>query len=352
MRTLMLSCALLGLVVAPIAGSEDTQSKTPSLQDLSWIIGQWEGDYILPEGAPELGPAGSKITHAETWRWTMGKRFIGLSIREAIDGKVVGTGQEIVGIDEGTGQLAHWFFGSTGINGSGQWSREGDTWKLRWKCVAPDGKKQEGTSEQIFVDADTYTWQLRDLSENGKQVPDWPKVTLKRKKSAASSEDTLWQAFRDASAGMWDGKGTIASDLTELGLSKGDQFEYHLTWTPDLKGKALLGAGPFRVAAKNFTAEARALSGWDPETGQVRLLAFWSGGLVEELSLSRQEGTAFLGTYVAKVPGDVTRREPIRIDFPDQDHYVITFTRAPHNGEVLSSFTRVPGADAPPGKGK
>jgi hypothetical protein len=223
---------------------------------------------------------------------------------------------------------------------------------LRWKCVAPNGKKQEGTSDQILVDADTYTWQMRDLSENGKQVPDWPKVTLRRKKATASGEDALWQAFRDASAGTWDGKGAIASDLTELGLSKGDLFEYHLTWTPDLKGKTLLGAGPFRVAAKDFTAEARALCGWDPETWQVRLLAFWSGGLVEELLLSRQDGTAFFGTYIAKVPGEVTRREPICIDFPDQDHYVITFTRAPRKGEVLSSFTRVSDADAPTEEGK
>lgn len=312
-----------------------------NLESLSWIIGEWEGEYILPDGVPEIGQGGSQVTHTESWRWAMNRKFIVLNLRDEIAGKVAATGQEILGLDESTGKLTHWYFGSTGGQGHGTWARRGNCWMLHWQGISPGGKKVQGTSDQILLDADTYTWQMRDITENGEKVADWPKVTLKRKQRIASRDDALWQSYRDACAGTWTGQGVLSRDLPDLNLTKGDQFTYQLTWTPELGGKALSGGGPFTIASKNFTAEARALSGWDPATGQVRLLAFWSGGLVEEILISKRQGNAFVGTYTVAVPGAETQREPIRIVFPDADHYVIKFVGASRRGEVLSSFTRV-----------
>jgi hypothetical protein len=63
--------------------------------------------------------------------------------------------------------------------------------------------------------------------------------------------------------------------------------------------------------------------------------------------LSRREKTAFLGTYVVKVPGEETNREPIRIEFPDPDHYIIRFVEGARKGDVLSSFKRESVVDVP-----
>lgn len=322
-----------------ITGARAEDSNVP-LESLSWIIGQWEGEFILPEGVPEIGPAGSTVKHVETWRWLMGKKFIALSIRDEIGGKVVSTGHEYIGVDPGTGKLAHWFFGSAGGRGQGHWTRQEDCWMLHWQGFDARGDRVAGTSDQIRIDADTYIWHMRDIAVDGQRVPDWPKVTLVRKKSAAMGDDALWQAYRDASEGSWVGHGTLGRDLPELGLAQGDNFEYRLTWKSDLGGKAQLGSGPFHIAAKDYTAEARALTGWDPATGRVRLLAFWSGGLVEEILLSHQQGNAFVGTYLVAVPGAESTRDPIRIEFPDADHYVVKFVGGPRKGEVLCSFTR------------
>jgi len=155
----MLSTALLlaaSMVLGqPAVAAEQTKDAAPRATDLAWLLGEWRGEYVLPEGIPEVGPAGSKVVSVHTWRWTLNKKFITLKIREEINGRVASTGEEILGTDQDSGALAHWFFGSTGVHGVGTWRRNGDTWELKWRAAAPGGKKYEAVGDHVQIDADS-----------------------------------------------------------------------------------------------------------------------------------------------------------------------------------------------------
>jgi hypothetical protein len=317
----------------------DDDGGSPQLEDLAWLIGDWEGEFALPEGNP-IGPAGAHVVSRNSFRWTLGKKFISLIIRDKIDGKPGSTGHEFMGHDNQTDSLGHWFFGSRGYHGSGQWSRNGDKWFLTWKSHEPNGKYYEGVSDHVAVDANTFTWQMRDITENGKPVPDWPKVTYRRRQPVASEDDGLWQAYRAAAVGTWNGAGALIQDFPELDISEGDKFKAQLAIESELDGMALVGTTYFEMLDKPFTAQARALAGWDPDTRQVRVLAVWSGALVEEIILDRKRRSSFLGTYIAKSPGSPTLRARIRMRFDTPDSYVITFLGGPLKGKELSRWKR------------
>ena len=140
--------------------------------------------------------------------------------------------------------------------------------------------------------------------------------------------------------GTWNGGGTLGDDDKTLGLAKGDRFEYRITWRPDLDGRILVGEGDFRVAGKNYASKSRLVASWDPDAGNVRLVAIWSSGCVEEGVYQRKQGTAFVGTYIGKGPGVPTFRARLSSDFPDADSNVLTFLDGPRKGETLSSFKR------------
>ncbi len=180
MRSCVLSLLAVGLILSSNMTAAETATESPKLQDLAWILGEWQGEFILPDGFPEVGPAGSKIMHTELWRRTFDKRCISLTFRDEIDGKVVQRGQERVVFDDATGRLVHWFIGSTGTHGNGAWSRQGEVWTLQWQGTAPGGEKLEGVSDHVSIDPDTYTWKMRELSNDGTKIPDWPTITLRK----------------------------------------------------------------------------------------------------------------------------------------------------------------------------
>ncbi len=333
------------LAASMVMGQADVaagQAETDVLQvaNLAWLLGDWQGEYALPEGVSEVGPAGSKVVSTHMWRWTLNKKFIALRIHEKIEGRVASTGEEILGRDQGSGALAHWFFGSTGIHGAGTWSRNGDTWALKWHAVAHGGKKYEATSYHVQIDADSYTWQLKDITEDGNRIPDWPKVTYRRKKSAELGEDELWQAFRKAAEGTWNGRGVACRDYEPSGISEGDVIHLRMTLKSELDGRVMVGQSDLQLADKPQKLECRVLIGWDADARQVRLLSFWSGGLSEEFVISKQVGNAFIGIYTAKLPGSETQRARVRVKFITPDSFVVRFLDGPCKGKVLSSWKR------------
>jgi hypothetical protein len=309
MRSNVLSLVILGVVTGLSFAADVEKTTSVELEDLTWLIGEWKGEYNLPEGFPELGPAGAHVVSTNSFRRTLG-------------------------------ELGRWFFGSRGFHGSGIWSRTGDVWSIKWQSFEPDDKKIEGVSDHVRIDADTFTWQMRDIKENGKDIPDWPKVTYRRKLAAPPGENDLWMAYRAAAAGNWNGTGALIQAFPDLGLDKGDKFRMQFSLEPQLDGKALVGKTEFEMLDGPFKAQCRVLAGWDPDTRQVRVLAFWSGGLVEEIVLVRQRGTAFYGTYTAKSPSSRTLRGRICQDFDTPDSYVFTFLDGALEGQTLSSFER------------
>jgi hypothetical protein len=225
-------------------------------------------------------------------------------------------------------------------------SSDGGASITRWTTKSPE--KQEGTDTR-WEDGKQYEaqceavkegrnrWTFISTTAEGKPI----KMVYDRIDDLeGSSDDSMWQDYRDRLAGSWDGTGTIGSDLEEFGLKRGDRFVFHIDWSPEADGRALTGIGKFSVPSRDHTADVRLLSGWDPEKQQIRLLALWSGGLLEEIALNRGEGDSFFGVYAATFPGRETSRQAIRCTFTDADTEEMIFLDGPRKGEALSTWKR------------
>jgi hypothetical protein len=184
----MLSTAFL-LAASMVVGQGDTAtSQQQQLKELSWLIGRWEGTYVLPEGIPDIGAPGSTVTDEQTFKWILNKNFIQYNFTSRIDGKVSSDGMEVIGLDVESGKLTHWVFGSTGFRGHGVWRRDGDAWVLDWSGVTPDKTTYSGSSVHCIVDRNTYTCQMVHLKKNGDKIPDWPVIEYKRKVDGTSKQ--------------------------------------------------------------------------------------------------------------------------------------------------------------------
>lgn len=177
----MLGTTLLLATSIVLGQGEPPASNHEHVKELGWLIGRWEGSYILPEGMPDLGKPGSKVTDDQSFKWILNKTFIQYNFTSRIDGEVSSEGMEVIGWDAPSGKLVHWVFGSTGFHGPGVWRRDGDLWVLDWSGTAPDKTTYSGTSVHRIVDRNTYTWQMVHLKKDGKPIPDWPVVEYKRK---------------------------------------------------------------------------------------------------------------------------------------------------------------------------
>ena len=135
----------------------------------------------MPPGHPLIGEEGTKVVTNVTWRWMLKRDFIVINFKRQV-GDEMQLGKEIVGWDAKSGQLVHWLFWDGGYHGKGEWSLDGDKWVLRWSLTGPDKKVHKGTSHIVKVDDDTFTWQATDMAAGDEALPDWPKITYKRKK--------------------------------------------------------------------------------------------------------------------------------------------------------------------------
>jgi len=153
------------------------------LKAMQWLIGDWEADWVVPsEGisVPDGYPSGSKVRSFTSYSWMENKNYIGLRFRDEIDGKVVHSGFEMIGVDPQSKKTIHWLFSILGGWGPGEWTVEGKTWTLKWTGTTADGTKYEGVSFMVPVDANTHTCEMKECKKNGKPTPDTPLVTFRR----------------------------------------------------------------------------------------------------------------------------------------------------------------------------
>ena len=185
----MVSAAFLLAASMVMGQAEGAASRQKHIQELGWLIGRWEGEFVLPEGIPDLGQPGSIVSDEQSFKWILNKSFIQYNFTSRIDGKVSSEGMEVVGWDAQSGKLMHWVFGSTGLHGLGVWRRDGEAWVLDWSGTAPDKTTYGGSSVHRVLDKDTYTWQMINLKKNGEEIPDWPVVEYRRKTGGKPEKD-------------------------------------------------------------------------------------------------------------------------------------------------------------------
>src|SRR5262245_24712169 len=60
------------------------------------------------------------------------------------------------------------------------WSNQGDRWIIKTNAILPDSKKLEATNVVTRTGPDTVTWQSKDRTLDGKELPDIKETKLKR----------------------------------------------------------------------------------------------------------------------------------------------------------------------------
>lgn len=186
MYRLTTSCIATALTLVFVTRCESQDAKPgpdyDHVRPMEWMIGDWEGTYtVIPGGMlASAYPPGAKVRSANSYSWMENKNYIALKFHEGIDGKIVHQGFELIGKDPQLKKIVHWIFSIAGGSGVGEWSLDGKTWKLKWSYTSGNGTKYEGVSFLVPVDANTHTWEMKEVKENGKKVADAPLITYRR----------------------------------------------------------------------------------------------------------------------------------------------------------------------------
>lgn len=258
---IVFSCA-----VVPSRAQESSDSNYEHLKGLEWLIGQWEADYVLPDGIAELGASEAKVHSRVSYQWLQNKNYIDFTGTDVDDtGREVITSRETTAWDAISGKLVHTLFGSTGFHGTGEWTGSGDTWHLKWSVQGPNKSTYEGTSIHKRIDENNLSWQMVTLTHNGKQIPDWPAVIYKR----VDLTTTLpAEAGRQLSYFL----GTWQYEWTEEG--KPYKGTWGVRWSPD---RTCLLSHWSNDGPDGPTRGTNVL-GWDSEKGELVEMSFSSDG--------------------------------------------------------------------------
>ncbi len=304
------------------------------LDPLAWQIGDWIAEY---QASADSGPIkkGDTVTTRFSLHWSPDRTFMVNNSSADVNGKKIATGLEVISWNDEKSVVSHSYFGTWGT-GHGTWTKVGDTAELDWSIEGPYGTFQ--AKSYVSKGPDSWTWQIREQTHDGETMPDMPLATFRPKTGAPAGD--LWNAYQKAAAGKWVAEGQLLWDIPRYHVSAGDAFDVELSIDTETHGNVLTGNQDFHVKAKSLDLQTQVVAGWDPDSGQIRLFAYWSDGFVEKLFLTRRQGSTFFGTYTATAPGFPTDRWPISLQFSDLDSYVYKFVGGPHKGKVLSSWKR------------
>jgi uncharacterized protein (TIGR02246 family) len=139
-----------------------------SPKDLEWLIGEWSGK----DGGTEV---------RTTYSWDENKVYLHCRYSLKTDGKVIASGNEIIGKDP-AGGLRSWLFDDSGTFGEAAWTREENRWVIEADGVLPDGSALTATNILVPVGKDAFTWQSVDRAADGNPLPDVPPLKVTRVK--------------------------------------------------------------------------------------------------------------------------------------------------------------------------
>lgn len=92
----------------------DDSTNRPSLQDLAWLIGTWEGE-------------GEDQKARTTYEWAENKKFIRcrFTVTQKKDSATVSSGTQVIGVDPAADLVRSWTFDSEGGVGEANWTWDG-----------------------------------------------------------------------------------------------------------------------------------------------------------------------------------------------------------------------------------
>lgn len=144
-------------------------SNFSQLQDLGWMIGDWEAKR-------------NGTTVQTSLRWIANKSFIQRDYTVREEGVVSSSGTQIIGWDPRAGQVRSWSFDSAGGYGTGLWSPAPEGWRIESTGMLPDGTATSSQDLLIRVagEDNVLGWRSFDRRAGDATLPDTREVVLDR----------------------------------------------------------------------------------------------------------------------------------------------------------------------------
>lgn len=149
--------------------SIEVASNFARLQELDWLIGDWQ----------------AKREDAElqtTLRWIANKSFIQRTYTLRRQGLTASSGTQIIGWNPQAGRIQSWSFDSSGGHGTGLWSPTTDGWSIDTTGVLSDGTPTVSRDLLLRVpdQNDVFGWRSIGRKAGQTALPDMPEVVLDR----------------------------------------------------------------------------------------------------------------------------------------------------------------------------
>ena len=146
----------------------DDKTEQANLNDIAWLIGNWEG-------------VGDNGTARTTYEWAPSKAFILVryTIMPKGDDKPT-TGTQVIGVDPATGSIRSWTFDADGGIGEANWTWDDGRWAIDSDGTLADGSDTTALNFLTKTGVDTFTWKSVKRTIEGDSLPDIGPITVKR----------------------------------------------------------------------------------------------------------------------------------------------------------------------------
>lgn len=156
-------------LIALLKEWQDDTTNQPSLEDLAWLIGEWES-------------TGSDMTARTKYSWAPNKTFIRMdyTITPKKEGETPSSGTQVIGVDPAVGKIRGWLFASDGGIGESNWEWDGEKWAIESIGTLVDGSATSALNLMTRAGDDAFTFKSVLRKQGEESLPDVPTVTIKR----------------------------------------------------------------------------------------------------------------------------------------------------------------------------
>ncbi|CAN5402623.1 hypothetical protein BH10PLA2_BH10PLA2_20160 [soil metagenome] len=140
------------------------------LRGLEFLVGDW------------TEPSDNGESARVSFSWSETQNFLISTFATTQKEIPVSGGTQWIGWDPVAKQIRSWSFEADGGFGAGFWTRDGDKVTIKTSAVLADGKKLTGVATLTKMDANSFSWQLKERTLDGKPLPETPVVKFKRVK--------------------------------------------------------------------------------------------------------------------------------------------------------------------------
>jgi uncharacterized protein (TIGR02246 family) len=143
----------------PAPAQDEGPAAFNKLKPLAWMVGEWQD---------KSGKGDVRLS----CRWAPKQTFLLLdfTIKRSEGAQLAAT--ERIGWDPHAETLLSWLFDSSGGFGEGDWSRQGNTWRIDSESVLADGRVLTATHAWKYVDDDTIEWSSTNRQADEAPLPD------------------------------------------------------------------------------------------------------------------------------------------------------------------------------------